>query len=116
MDYTVQSLYDVMKEVLSNDETLTLEFNHERRPQIIIDMLTKTKHFNFDTGDYLTEFGGLIVDVSFLLAYKGIKRDRFIDNLLLAHEITVMYIYDHMSEIDWKFHDLIKSGELKVRK
>lgn len=96
MDYSVDSLYDVMKHELE----ASLDFSSERRFPIINAIAFEVDPFNCEY-DIAVTFKNFIVDVGVVLATFGIKKEN--KHMELSLELATLFVYDHIRERDLHF-------------
>ena len=123
MEYSTESLYEVIEERLIEDLTHSSSFWECKygRPNIIISYLLDTNHivFNYNNElktecpEYKTDFGGMIVDVSMFIeldlkiSIKPLKK-----HWEVCEEIATLFLKNNMNSLDKFFYNEIKNGLL----
>jgi hypothetical protein len=97
--YSIDSLYDVMKNPLSN---LLMDIFLEKRGEIVIELAFEIEPFD-NKGDINSKFGEFIVDMAAALNVFGIIKPEFVDQMLLAQDMAFKFSYDHMRARDVDF-------------
>lgn len=123
MNYSVESLYDVIENVLISEMENNIMWEVERA-DIIISYLNEKKHIDWVYNDevecicpiYVTPFGGLIVDVSMIIDMElKIKYNSTEEHFEICEKLATMFIENNMNEVDRFFYNEIKSGRLKLK-
>lgn len=123
MNYSVESLYDVIESVLVSEMDKNIMWEIERA-NIIVSYVNEKKHIDWVYNDevecicpiYVTPFGGLIVDVSMIVQMDlKIKSNSIEEHLEVCEKLATMFVENNMSELDRFFYDELKSGRLKLK-
>jgi hypothetical protein len=123
MNYSVESLYDVIESVLVSEMDKNIMWEIERA-NIIVSYVNEKKHIDWVYNDevecicpiYVTPFGGLIVDVSMIVQMDlKIKSNSIEEHLDVCEKLATMFVENNMSELDRFFYDELKSGRLKLK-
>ena len=99
MQYSIDSLYDVMIDSLSN---LLMDLFLEKRGEIVFELAFGKEPFNSD-GELDTKLGEFMVDVAAALDVFGVSKPELVDQMILAQDMAIKFSYDHMRSRDLDF-------------
>lgn len=99
MQYSIDSLYDVMRDSLSN---LLMDVFLEKRGEIVTELAFEIEPFN-SNGEIGSKFGEFMVEMAVALDIFGVRKDELVDQLILAQDMAFKFSYDHMRGRDVEF-------------
>jgi len=124
MNYSVESLYDVIENVLIDEVKNSFVWKKfDNRADLIVSYAIDEKHFEWKYDNeiedvcpnYITPFGGFVVDISMILWSLKIKLDSTEGkDLEVCEQLGKMFLDKHMNSMDRYFYDEIKNGNLKL--
>ena len=124
MNYSAESLYDVMSNALKEEMSKNPIWNNiNERIGMVISYAIDDKHMElyYDEKEemmcyrYLTPFGGLMLDISGIITLDyNIKVEDDENYWTFFENIASLFLEENMEEADKFFYNEIKSGNLKM--